>query len=132
MATTKDPWSPFSSEGEFNSASWYVRNTVAKSQIDEYFADGLGSTDARSFRSVYTMRQHLDNPDPFGDYLVWTEAAIEDGQHATTFYYQNVIDCVRFLIRHVHQQKKSVCVICISAHPASSGCVLLDNFFEVM
>ena len=31
-----------------------------------------------------------------------------------------------------HQQKKSVCVICISAHPASSGCVLWDNFFEVM
>ena len=31
-----------------------------------------------------------------------------------------------------HQQKKSVCVICISVHPASSGCVLWDNFFEVM
>jgi len=31
-----------------------------------------------------------------------------------------------------HQQKKSVCVICISAHPSSSGCVLWDNFFEVV
>jgi len=47
------------------------------------------------------MRQHLDEQDPFGDHLVWTEAAIDDGQLATTFYYRNVIDCVRFLIRQV-------------------------------
>ena len=29
-------------------------------------------------------------------------------------------------------KKKSVCVICISAHPASSGYVLKDVFFKVM
>jgi len=47
------------------------------------------------------MRQHLDELDPFGDYLVSTEAAIDHGQHATTFYYRNVIDRVHFLIRQV-------------------------------
>ena len=39
--------------------------------------------------------------DPFGDYLVWAEAVIDDGRHATTFDYWNIIDCVRYLIRQV-------------------------------
>ena len=46
LATTNDPWGPFSSEADFNLASWFVRNKVAKSQIDGYFADGLGGMDA--------------------------------------------------------------------------------------
>jgi len=33
-AMTDDPWSPFSSENDFNLASWFVRSMVAKSQID--------------------------------------------------------------------------------------------------
>jgi len=85
LATTNDPWRPFSSEADFILARWFVRNKVAKSQIDAYFAYGLGGSDARSFQSAYTMRQYLDELDPFGDYLVWTEAAIDDGQRATTF-----------------------------------------------
>jgi len=100
-AMADDPWSPFSSEADFNLASWLVRSKVAKSKIDAYFAEGLGGTDARSFRSAYTLRQHLDVLDPFSEYLVWTEAAIDDGQHATTFYYRNVLNCVRYLIRQV-------------------------------
>jgi len=60
LATTNKPWSPFSSEADFNSPSWFVQKKVAKSQIDAYFADGLDGTDARSFRSAYTMQQHLD------------------------------------------------------------------------
>ena len=47
------------------------------------------------------MRQHLDELDPLSDYLVWTDAAIDDGQHAATLYYRNILDCVRFLIRQV-------------------------------
>jgi len=97
LATTNNPWSPFSSEEHFNLWSWFVRNKVAKSEIESYFADQLGGTDGRFFRSAYNMRQHVDELDALGDYLVWAEAAIDDGQHATTFYYQNVIDSVRFL-----------------------------------
>jgi len=44
------------------------------------------------------MCQHLDVLDPFRDYLVWTEAEINDGRHVTTFYYQNVIDHFHYLI----------------------------------
>jgi len=100
-AMTNDPWSPFSSENHFNLASWFVRSKVAKSEIDAYFAEGLGGTDSRSFQPAYTLRQHLDILDPFHEYLVWAEASIDDGRHATTFYYPNIIDCVRYLICQV-------------------------------
>jgi len=98
---TDDPWSPFSSEDDFDLASWFVRSKVAKSQIYAYFAQGLGGTDSRSFRSAYTLQQHLDVLDPFREYLVWAEASIDDGRHVTTVYYRNIIDCVRYLIRQV-------------------------------
>jgi len=100
-AITDEPWNLFLSEDDFNLASWLVPSKVAKLQIDAYFAAGLGGTDSRSFRSAYTMRQHLNVLDPFGEYLVWTEAVIDDGQHAATFYSRNIIDCVRYLIRHM-------------------------------
>jgi len=100
-AMTDDPWSPFSSENDFNLTSRFVRSMVAKLQIDTYFAEGLGGTDSRSLRSAYTLRQHLDILDPFREYLVWAEASIDDGAHATTFYYRNIIDGIRYLIRQV-------------------------------
>ena len=100
-AMIDDSWNPFSSEADFKLASWLVPSKVAKSQIDAYFADGLGGMDARSFRSAYTMQQHLDVVDPFGEYLTWTEAAMGDGRYTTTFYYKNAFDCVRYLVRQV-------------------------------
>jgi len=100
-ARTEDPRSPFSSENDFNLASWFVRSKVAKSQIDAYFAEGLGCTHSRSFQFAYTLRQHLDILDPFHEYLVWAEASIDHGRHAKTFYYRNIIDCVRYLICQV-------------------------------
>jgi len=68
-AMTDDPWSPFSSENNFNLASWFVRSKVAKSHIDVYFEEDLGSTDSRLFRSSYIL-QHLNILDPFREYLV--------------------------------------------------------------
>ena len=100
-AMIDDPWSPFASEHNLNLASWFVWSKVAKSQIDMYFAEGLGGTDSKSFRSAYTLPQHLDVLDPFCEYLVWAEASIDDGRHATTFYYRNIIDFVHYLICQV-------------------------------
>ena len=74
-----DPWNPFSLEADFNLASWLVRSKVSKTQIDVNFAEGVGGMDARSFWFAYTLQQHLDVRDPFGDYLTWIEAAIGDG-----------------------------------------------------
>jgi len=100
-AMTDDPLSPFSSENDFNLASWFVRSKVAKWQIDACFAEGLGGTDRMSFRSAYPLRQHLDILDPFREYLVWAVASIDDGPHGTTFYYRNIIYGVRYLIGQV-------------------------------
>jgi len=47
------------------------------------------------------MQQHLDVLDPFRDYLVRTKAEINDGRHMTSFYYQNIIDCIHYLICQV-------------------------------
>jgi len=52
-------------------------------------------------RSDYTLREYLDVLDPFREYFVWVEATIDDGRHATTVYYCNIIDCVRYLIGQV-------------------------------
>ena len=64
-AMTDDPLSPFSSENNFNLASWFVRSKVAKSEIDVYLAEGLRGTDSTSFGSAYTLRQDLDILDAF-------------------------------------------------------------------
>jgi len=85
-AIPDDPWNPFSSKNQFNLASWQVRSKAVKSPIDAYFAECVGGTDSRSFRSVYTMRKYLNVLDPFGEYLVWTEAIINDGRYAATLY----------------------------------------------
>ena len=101
QAMKDDPWSPFSSEDDFNLASWFVRSKVPKTRINNYFAKGLGGRDARSFQLAYTLQKHLDVLDPFGDYLAWTEGTMNDGRHTTTFYYRNIVNCVRYLIRQV-------------------------------
>ena len=64
-AMTDDPWRPFSSENDFNLASWFVRSKVPKWQIDSYFVEGSGVTDSRSFLSAYPLPQHLDILDQF-------------------------------------------------------------------
>ena len=100
-AMIDDPWNPFSSEGDFNLASWLVRSKVSKSEIDTYFAEALGSIDARSFWSAYTLQQELDVLATLGEYLTWTEAAIGNGRHTSTFYYRNALNCVRCLVCQV-------------------------------
>jgi len=57
--------------------------------------------DAQSFLTAYTLQQHLDVLDPFGEYLTSTEAVIGHGRHTTTFYYRNALDSVRYLVHQV-------------------------------
>ena len=51
----EEPWSPFSSERDFNLASWFVLSKVAKTWIDDYFSKGLDASgmQRRSFQSAY-------------------------------------------------------------------------------
>ena len=59
-ARIDDPWNSFSSEEEFNWASWLVRSKRGKSLINVYFAEGSSGTKSKSLRSVYTMGQYMD------------------------------------------------------------------------
>ena len=93
-AMIDDSWNPYSSEAGFNLTIWLVWSKVSKSQFEVYFAACLGGMNARSFWSEYTLQPHQDVEDSFGEYLTWTEAAIGDGQHTTTFYYRNALDWV--------------------------------------
>ena len=47
------------------------------------------------------MQEHLNVLDPFGEYQRWMEAVIHHGRYAATFYYRNIINCVRYLIYQV-------------------------------
>ena len=97
----EEPWSPFSSERDFNLASWVVHSMVAKTQIDVYCGKGLGGMECGSFRSAYSLKKQLQTLDPFRQYLSSTEATLESGEQSTTFYCLNMVSCVRCLIWHV-------------------------------
>jgi len=108
QAILDEPWVPFSSERDFNLASWFVRSKVAKTRIDDYFGKGLGGQERGSFRSAYTLEKQLETLDPFREYLSWTTATLESGNHLTTFYYRNIVSCVRYLIRQVAYKEDMV------------------------
>ena len=96
-----DPWNPFCAEADVNLASWFVRSKVFMYQIDANLAEGLDGVEARSLRYAYTLEQHLDALEPFGEYLTWTVAAIGHGRHTTTLYGRHALDCVHYLVPQV-------------------------------
>ena len=51
----EEPWSPFSSERDFNLASWFMQSKVAKTLIDDYFGKDLGGMQRGSFQSAYSL-----------------------------------------------------------------------------
>ena len=72
QAMLEERWSPFSSERDFNLASWFVQSKVAKTGIEDYFGKGLGGMELESFRSTYSLEKQLETVDPFREYLSWT------------------------------------------------------------
>ena len=80
----------------------------AKEWIDDYFGKGLGGMERGSFRSAYSLEKQLETLDTFREYLSWTEARLESGEHLTTFYYRNIVFCVHYLIRQVAYKEHMV------------------------
>ena len=104
----KDPWGPFSSEDEFKLASWFIRSKVSKTRINDYFAEGIGGTKSGTFQSAYRLEKYLDELDPFGQYLEWTQVTVECQKRPSTFFYRNIVDCVRYLRRQVAYKEHMV------------------------
>jgi len=63
--------------------------------MDGYFPSGWNDTNCRCLQSNYTLREHEEVLDQFGEYMVEAEVCICDSRLATTFNYQNIIDYVR-------------------------------------
>ena len=104
----EEPWSSFSSERDFNLASWFVQSKIAKTRIDNYFSKVLGGMERGSFRSAYSLEKQLATLDPFREYLSWTEATLDSGEQSTTFYYRNIVSWVGYLIQQVAYKEHMV------------------------
>jgi len=95
------PWSPFSSAHGFKLASWFIEGKVHKSRINEYFASGLGNASSAWYSSLHTLDNLLQALDPHSAYLQWNEGQVDDGKRTLPFFYRNVLDCVRYLLRQI-------------------------------
>jgi len=96
-----DPSAPFPSGQGFRLASWLLESKVPKSQINEYFASGLGNSESVGYGSIHTLEKHIRELDPYSRYLQWFEGQVEDGKRTLSFFYHNVLDCVRYLVRQI-------------------------------
>lgn len=98
---SEHPWAPFTSAQDFKLASWFVRGKVSKSRINEYFSSGLGNSASGDFCSTHTLENYLRILDPCSSYLQWFEGQVDDGQTRLSFFYRDVLGCVRYLLRQI-------------------------------
>jgi len=95
------PWSPFSSAHGIKLASWFIEGKVPKSRINEYFSSGHCNASSAVYSSMHTLENLLQALDPHSAYLQWNEGQVDDGKRTLPFFYRNVLDCVRYLLRHI-------------------------------
>jgi len=100
----EDPWAPFSCAQGFKLASWFIQSKVTKSRINEYISSGLGSSALVGYSSMHTLANHVRSLDPHSSYLQWFEGQVEDSKRTLPFFYRNVRDCVRYLLRQIAYQ----------------------------
>jgi len=96
-----DPWAPFPSGQGFRLASWLLESKVPKSRINKYFASSLGNFESVGYGSMHRLKKHLRELDPYSRYLQWFEAQAEDGKRTLSFFYHNVLVCVRYVLRQI-------------------------------
>ena len=97
----EDAWAPFTSARGFQLASWFIESKVSKSQINHYFSSGLGNSESVGYSSMYTLEKYLRSLDPYGSYLRWFEGPVEDSKKRFPFFYRNILDCMRYLLRQI-------------------------------
>ena len=98
---SEDPWAPFTNGHWFKLASWFIQNKVSKSQINEYFRNGLANSAFAAYNSMHTLENHLQILDPESAYLQWFEGQVEDGSRTVPFFYRNMLDCVRHPLHQI-------------------------------
>jgi len=98
---SEHPWSPFSSAHGFKLAALFIEGKVPKSRINEYFSSGLGNTSSAGYTSMHTLENLLQALDPHSAYLQWNKGQVDDGKRTLPFFYRNILDCVRYLLRQI-------------------------------
>jgi len=104
-------WAPFNSEQGFKLASWFIEGKVCKSRINQYFSSGLGDAESVGYSSMHKLENYLQLLDPYSQYLQWFEEQVEDCQRTLPFFYRNVLDCVRYLLRQIAYRDDFVYVL---------------------
>jgi len=99
----QDPYTPFSGPAEFKLARWFVNSNIPKTQINEYFNQGLGKSADIGYTSGYTFHQLLDSMDSELGVGSWksgqaTTRICERTQNIP-YFYRNPMDCIRFLLK---------------------------------
>jgi len=97
----ENPWAPFASAQGFKLASWFIESKVSKTQINDYFSHGIRNSTPVGYSSRHMLDNLLRHLDPYSLYLQWLEGHVEHGQRTLPFFYRNVLDCVRYLLRQI-------------------------------
>jgi len=50
---------------------------------------------------MHTLENHLYSLDPHSSSLQWFEGQVEDSKRTLPFFYRNVLDCLRYLLRQI-------------------------------
>jgi len=97
----ENPWAPLASAQGLKLASWFIEHKLSKTRINDYFSNGIGNSTSVSYGSGHTFENLLRHLDPYCPYLQWLEGHVEDDQRTLPFFYRNVLDCVRYLLRKI-------------------------------
>jgi len=92
---------PLASAQGFQLASWFIESKVSKTRINDDLSNGIGKSTSVGYSSMHTLENLLRHLDPYSPYLQWLEGHVADGQRTLPFFYRNVLDCVRYLLRQI-------------------------------
>jgi len=98
---SENPWAPLASAPGFKLASWVIESKVSKTRINDYFSNGIVNSTSVGYGSMQTLENLLQHLDPYSPYLQSLEGHVENGQRTLPFFYRNVLDCVRYLLRQI-------------------------------
>jgi len=72
----ENAWAPFTSAERFKLASWFIESKVSKSQMNNYFSNGLGNLASVGYSSMHTLENDLRSFYPYGQYRRWFEGQV--------------------------------------------------------
>ena len=97
----KEQWAAFSCAEAFKLVSWFIERKVSKIPIIQYFSSGIGNSILDGSSSMHTLENHLWHLDRYSQYLQWCEGHVEDGQSQLPFFYRDILDCFKYLVRQI-------------------------------